>query len=202
MNKSYFKDLQDILDDFIKANVRYSEIAKQYEKMYKPDELRIRIEELKARYKEQAKQFKQAFADQVKKLKDQFSKDLQAAKYMSDPGFTNVVNILTYGGKNMDGTTIKNLVAPYLDDYIARKSIAAIIKEQGRDPEALEIDNGIDLIDAIKNIETTGEKMFDSAIVYTFPVQFSFEASPSVLTHMITRASDSIDSSSQGAKII
>ncbi|NLM25814.1 MAG: hypothetical protein GX208_06815 [Firmicutes bacterium] len=94
-----------------------------------------RIESLKTKMKSTAEKLEADFFQQIDKTIAEVEKDQSSSKYISDPGFANAIQILSAGGSQFDSNVLKSLIAPYLDDHIAKKSIVAILKQQGRDPK-------------------------------------------------------------------
>lgn len=129
------------------------------------------------------------FAKQIDETIAFVEKDYSTSKYVSDPGFTNAIQILSSGGSRLDLNVLKSLIAPYMDDHIAKKSIAAILSQQGRDPKRIGIDAGADALQILQGIKRDSSMTFRMWSGGNFPLT----GSPQVIYHQLERANQILE---------
>lgn len=187
-------NLIKILEDYQKGVAASRQNQADAIKQYKPDVAQTQIKE----YQESLKRFseKQAgyFSQQIAETIAAVEKDQSVSKYVSDPGFANAVQIVSSGGKTLDSDVMKSLVRPYLDDYIARQSLAAIIRQQGRDPKLIGIVEGTDALSILKEVQRNSWQTFTGWTGTDFPMT----SEPSVLIHNLKRANNILEGDFEG----
>jgi hypothetical protein len=74
-------------------------------------------------------------------------------------------------------------------DYIAKKSIVAILNQQGRDPKHIGIDDGADALQILQGIKR------DSAMTFRMwsGTEFPLTGSPSVIAHQLNRVNQILE---------
>lgn len=182
-------NLIKIIEDYQKAIKKFYDDKKEIMQTFQSAEAEKRIESLKTKMRSTAEKLEADFFQQIDKTIAEVEKDQSTSKYISDPGFANAIQILSSGGSQFDSNVLKSLIAPYMDDYIAKKSIVAILKQQGRDPKHIGIDDGADALQILQGIKR------DSAMTFRMwggrmlsGTDFPLTGSPSVILHQLNRA--------------
>lgn len=177
------------IEDYGKAIKKFNDDKKEIMQAFQPAEAQKRIESLTAKMKSTAEKLEAEFVQQIDKTIAAVEKDQSVSKYISDPGFTNAIQILSSGGSRLDSNALKALVAPYLDDYIAKKSIVAILNQQGRDPKRIGIDDGADALQILQEIKRNSAMTFRMWSGTEFPLT----GAPSVIAHQLNRANQILE---------
>lgn len=182
-------NLIKIIEDLGKAVKKFNEDKKEITKTFQSDEARKRIESLKTSTEDKAKKLESYFEQQITETIAAVEKDQSTSKYVSDPGFGNAIHILSSGGSRLDLNVLKSLIAPFMDDHIAKKSIVAILSQQGRDPKHIGIDDGADALQILQGIKRDSSmtfRMWDST-------NFPLTGSPQVIYHQLERANQILE---------
>lgn len=182
------------IEDYGKAIKKFNDDKKEIMQAFQPAEAQKRIESLTAKMKSTAEKLEAEFVQQIDKTIAAVEKDQSVSKYISDPGFANAVQIVSSGGKTLDSDVMKSLVRPYLDDYIARQSLAAIIRQQGRDPKLIGIVEGTDALSIQKEVQRNSWQTFTGWTGTDFPMT----SQPSVLIHNLKRANNILEGDFEG----
>lgn len=182
-------NLIKIIEDYGNAVKKFNDDKQEITRTFQADEAGKRIERLKAGMKATAEKLEGYFAKQIDETIAAVERDQSTSKYISDPGFTNAIQILSSGGSRLDLNVLKSLIAPYMDDHIAKKSIVAILSQQGRDPKHIGIDDGGDALQILQGIKRDSSMTFRMWSGTNFPLT----GSPSVIEHQLNRANQILE---------
>jgi hypothetical protein len=177
------------IEDYGKAIKKFNDDKQEITRTFQQAEAGQRIERLKAGMKATAEKLEGYFATQIDETIAAVEKDQATSKYISDPGFTNAIQILSSGGSRLELNVLKSLIAPYMDDHIAKKSIVAILNQQGRDPKRIGIDDGADALQILQGIKRDSSMTFRMWNGTNFPLT----GSPSVIEHQLKRANQILE---------
>lgn len=182
-------NLLKILEDYCTASKSYAskmeDVGKNFTGEYGKQMAEQYTSEMKAKANTQKTYFETQIRDTIKAI----AEDRAKHKYVSDAGFATVLHIITSGGEKLDTETLRNLVKPYLDDHISVKSVSAILRQQGRDPEALGVVPSGDPLEIVSGIE----KNFPGAFSTWDGTPVSMDSSPSVIGYQLQRAASILD---------
>lgn len=178
-------NLIGIMEDFAKGVQRSRQAEAEAIKRYNSDTAQKEVASLRDSLKQFAKKQAGYFEQQIGETIDAVQKDQGSSKYLSDAGFANAVKIISSGGEKLAGDVIRALVRPYMDDYVARRSVAAILSQQGRDPQSVGIADNADALSILEGVKR------DS--VFTFfagdtGADLPMSSTPSVIVHNLNRA--------------
>lgn len=178
-------NLIGIMEDFTKG-VQNSRLAQADAiKRYNSETAQAEITSLRDSMKQFAKKQAGYFEQQIGETIDAVRKDQESSKYLSDAGFANAIKIISSGGEKLDGGVIRALVRPYMDDYVARRSVAAILAQQGRDPQSVGIADKVDALSILEGIKRDSAFTFYAGDTGT---DLPMSSAPSVIVHNLNRA--------------
>lgn len=182
-------NLLKILEDYCSAARTYFSKMEDVGKNFTGEYGKQMSEQYKTEMESRAKTLKTYFEAQIKETVQAITEDRAKNKYINDAGFATMLHIITAGGEKLDAETLRSMVKPYLDDHLSVKSVSAILRQQGRDPEALGIVPTGDPLQIVSGIEQSYPGAFSTWGGSVPPM----ESSPSVIGYQLRRAAAILD---------